>query len=89
MTPPTIQYMATANDTVAWAAHAQLMSVVVGTAAASAVVTLYNGTSTSGETLGIINAAAVGCHRFDGGRFPLGLFVKLTGGNAKVSVVAA
>lgn len=85
---PTVQYLATANDTAAWPAHAQLYSIVVGTLAASAVVTIYDGTSTSGTVLGIIDAAAAKDVYFFGARFPSGLFVKLTGGNAKVTVVA-
>jgi hypothetical protein len=85
---PTVQYLATANDTAAWPANAQLYAIVVGTLAASAVVTVYDGASTSGTVLGIIDASAAKDVYFCGARFPGGLFVKLTGGNAKVSVVA-
>lgn len=83
-----VKYLATANDECSWSADARLWSVSVGTLAASAVVTVYNGTSTSGEVKAIIDAGAAKDISFYGARFPAGLYVKLTGGNAKVSVVA-
>lgn len=86
--PPSIQYLATANDTCSWPAQAHLYNIIVGTAAASAVVTVYNGTSTSDPVYATIDASSKGEAEFYGGRFPAGLFVKLTAGNAKVSVVA-
>lgn len=85
---PVAQYMATANDTVSWPAGARLHGITVGTAAASAVVTVYDGTSTAGQVLALIDAAAVKDLCFYGARFPAGLFVKLTAGNAKVTVTA-
>ena len=83
------QYMAAANDSCLWPANAKLFTVNVGTTDTSAVVTVYNGTTSSGEVKAVIDAAtAVRTCRFHGARFPNGLFVELTGGNAKVSVVA-
>ncbi len=80
--------MATANDDATFPAHTQLWTVTVGTAAASAVVTVYNGTATTDEVKAVIDASAVGQYRFYGARFPNGLYVQLTAGNAKVSVGA-
>lgn len=88
MSNATGQYLATANDTATFGAGALLYSVVVSTAAASAVVTIYNGSSTAGQVLGTIDASALGNYQYWDMRFPAGLFVKLTGGNAKVTVVA-
>ncbi len=82
------QYLATDGDTAAWPANACLERIVVGTAAASAVVTVYNGTSASGEVKAVITAAAIGNFAFLGARFPRGLFVALSAGNAKVTVSA-
>jgi hypothetical protein len=86
-------YLATANDTYTAGGAgnpADLLAIVVGTAAASAVVTVYNGSSTSGAVMATIDASAINFFEFgdDGMHCPAGLFVKLTGGNAKVTVVA-
>lgn len=88
MAAPVHGYLQTANDTFALGAHARLWAIVVGTAAASAVVTVYNGTSTSDPVMATIDAAAAKDVYFLGVRCPAGLFVKLTAGNAKVTVVA-
>lgn len=85
---PNVKYLATANDTAAWDRDACLYSIIVGTLAASAVVTVYHGTSTSDPVVATIDAAAAKDLYWFGARFGNGLFVKLTGGNAKVSVVA-
>lgn len=87
-TTPGTKYLATANDEAVWGEDAQLLSITVGTAAASAVITVYDGTSTSGEVRALIDGNVVDSHPFYGSRFGRGLFVKLTGGNAKVSVTA-
>ena len=88
-TPRSVTYFAAADETALFGRDACLHSVTVGTLAAAAVVTVYNGTSTSGEVKAIINAAAEKHVTFDGARFPAGLFIKLTGGNATVSVVTS
>lgn len=85
-----IGVMATANDVVAaggTGSDSELWSINVSTAAASAVVTVYQGTSTSGTVVDTIDAASKGTTHYYGAQFPNGLFVKLTAGNAKVSVV--
>ena len=87
MFSPDAKYMATANDTAAWAAGGRLFSVVVGTSAGSAVVTVYNGTATTDPVTATIDASAKGNYEFGGARHPAGLFIKLTGGNAKVTAV--
>lgn len=85
---PAFGYLATANDTYSLGANARLISINVGTAAASAVVTVYNGTSTSDPVVDTIDASAVKDLDFHSVRLSGGLFVKLTGGNAKVTVIA-
>lgn len=88
---PTVGYLATANDFFtlgAAGAGAYLYSINVDTAAASAVVTVYRGTSTSGTVVATLDASSKSTSHFYGSFFGSGLFVKLTGGNAKVSVVA-
>lgn len=82
-------YMATANDTVTTNGQgATLEAINVGTAAASSVVTVYNGTTTSDPVVAVIDSSAINCFQFgdDGIFLPKGLFVKLTAGNAKVTV---
>ena len=83
-----VQYLVNTNDTCSWPAGAALFSIVVGTATATSVVTVYNGSSTSGEVKAVIDAASLGSYDFSGARFPNGLFVKMTTAAAKVSVVA-
>jgi len=82
------QYMATAGDTASLPANARLWSIQVGTAAGSAVVTVYNNTAGSGDVRVLIDASVVGSYRFYGARFPKGMFAALSGGNAKISVTA-
>ncbi len=82
-------HLATANDSVAFGANSRLYRINVNTKAASAVVTVYNGTSTSDPVVAVIDAATASIPlNYGGARFPAGLFVKLTGGNADVTVVA-
>lgn len=80
-------YLATANDTVALGRNTHLGYINVSTAAASAVVTIYEGASTSDPVRGIIDASSLGRYEYDCA-FGAGLFIKLTGGNAKVTVTA-
>lgn len=86
--PATIQYLATANDTASLGANARLFAINVSTAAATAVVTVYNGVDTNGTVVDTIDAASKSTSHYYGARFPAGLFVKLTTANAKVSVIA-
>ncbi len=83
-----VAYLVNTNDTCTFPANASLWSIVVGTGTSTSVVTVYNGTSTSGEVKAVINAAAAGSYDFGGARFPAGLFVKMTTAAAKVSVSA-
>lgn len=85
---PTIRYISATNDSIALDVDSRLWSIVVGTATATSVITVYNGTSTSGEVKALINGATVGNYDFAGARFPAGLFIKMTTAGAKVSVVA-
>lgn len=85
-----IGYMATANDVVdvgSTGGSVKLWAINVSTAAASAVVTVYKGDSTSGTVVDTIDAASKGSNRYYGAEFRDGLYIKLTGGNALVSVV--
>jgi hypothetical protein len=88
----TYAHLATANDTYSLGSAtggAILEAVIINTAVASAVVTVYNGTSTSGAVVGVIDAStAPRTIRYDCLRLSQGLFVKLTAGNADVTVVA-
>lgn len=65
-------------------ADARLVSIIVGTGAASAVVTVTD--ATSGATVATIAAANQGQYWFGHARIPGGLKVALTGGNALVTV---
>lgn len=85
---PTSQYLATANETCTFGRGAKLHSIVVGTAAASATVTVYDGLSTSGKVRALIDGNVVESHLFGGAIFPEGIHVVLAGGNAKVTVNA-
>lgn len=80
-------HMATANDTVSSGARTTLRQINVGTGAASAVVTVYNGDATSDPVVAKIDASAAGQYPFGDVQLPDGLFAKLTGGNADVTVI--
>jgi len=67
------------------ASGAQLWTVVVGTGAASAVVTIKDGGS-SGTVVATIDASAKGYYNFAGMRTTNQLYATLTGGNADVTV---
>jgi hypothetical protein len=90
MSNATGQYISntTTASTATFGKGALLYSVIVGTAAASAVVTIYNGVDTTGQVLGVIDASAVGNYNYWDMRCPNGLFVKQAGGSALVTVVA-
>ncbi len=85
---PVVRYLATDGDSALWSGKPRLYTITVGTAAASAVVTVYDGTTASGEIKALIDASALKVCRFYGAILPRGLFVTLTGGNAKVTVSA-
>jgi hypothetical protein len=79
-------YMATANDTVTTNGQgATLHTINVGTQLATAVVTVYHGTTTSDPVVATIDASTANTFIFDL-YLPKGLFVKLTTANAKVTV---
>ena len=66
--------------------HLQLVNVIIGTGAASAVVTVRDGTS-AGSTVAIINGANPGLYQFGGARMQSGqLTVTTSGGAADVTV---
>lgn len=66
-------------------AHAILDGVVIGTGAASAVLTI-NETGT-GNVVSVIDASAKGYYRFDGLILNGGFTAVLAGGNADVTVI--
>jgi len=59
----------------------------VGTSAASAVLTVYDGQSASGTVVATIDCSALGRYEFDA-VCKNGVFCVLSGGNAKVTVSA-
>ncbi len=85
-------HLATANDTCQFGgtgSRARLKAVVVNKAVATAVVTLYNGTSTSGDVVAVIDAGTAPVSlAYWNLPFPNGIFAKLTTANADVTVVA-
>ncbi len=64
-----------------------LKRIVIGTGAASAVVTVYDGQSASGTVIATIDASAKGFYDFEC-VCKNGVFVALTGGNADTTVIA-
>lgn len=85
-----IQYMSAANDVVdvgASGGDVKLYAINVSTATATAVVTVYNGNSTSDPVVDVIDAASKGTSHYYGALFPNGLYVKQTTAGAKVSVI--
>ncbi len=85
-----IGYLASINDTFnagGAKSEAHLEKINVSTAAASAVVTVYSGTSTGDPVIDTIDASSKGTTHYGHARCPNGVFVKLTGGAAKVSVI--
>lgn len=69
---------------------ANLHRINVNTAAASAVVTVYDGQSASAPAVkkATIDASAKGFYDFAGAWFKNGIFCVLSGGNADVTVIA-
>ncbi len=86
---PTIRYISATNDDITLDVGTQLWAIIVGTATATSVITVYDGTSTAGEVKALINGAAVQSCDFGGARFPRGLYIKMTTAGAKVSVVSS
>lgn len=81
------KYLDTANETATVDnGPVRLHFIIVGTGAASAVVTVYNGEDTNGDVVAVINGAAIDNVDF-GGLLLSGLHVVLTGGNAKVTII--
>lgn len=66
-------------------AYAQLVSVNVGTGAASAVLTVSNRASPA-VVVAVIDCSAKGSYWYGGARLQGGLSAVLTGGNADVTV---
>lgn len=81
-------HLASINDTATFGKNAQLWGITINTGAASAVVTVYNGTATTDPVVATVVGTAAFTANYWGARFPNGLFVKLTGGAADVTVVA-
>lgn len=81
-------HRATVGDGVAGATatHAELVSVNVNTGAASAVLTVYDGTSTTGTTVAVIDASAKGSYWFGYARLHNGLYYTLIGGTADITI---
>lgn len=84
-------YLDTADDTYDPYADgaARLERIIVGTKATGAVVTVYEGHASTADSVAVIDAATNnGTYEFCE-QFSDGVFVALTGGNAKVTVIAA
>lgn len=81
-------YLAAAGDAKTGGAGsgAILHNIVINKAAASAVVTVYNGTSTTGTKIATIDAsvAATGTLNYDV-YCPNGVYLVMTGGNADIT----
>lgn len=82
-------HMTTASTRVIHSRAAVLGSVIVNTGAASAVVTLYNSSTGSGDVIGVIDtAAATGNPRVYNCWCPLGLTAVMAGGNADITITS-
>lgn len=66
--------------------HTKLVAINIGTGAASAVVTVYDGVDNTGAVVATIDASSKGSFWFGGIRLHLGLFVAQTGGAGKVTI---
>ena len=71
-------HLTSAASTVTLPANSRLCAVVVGTGAASAVLTITNGAS--GGTVTAINCASPGSYWFDSARIPNGAVATLASG---------
>jgi hypothetical protein len=80
------KYFAVANDDESVAGPVRLCGVVVGTGAASAVFTIYNGTSTSDPVVAAFDGTVENTYEFHGVILS-NLYAKLTGGNALVTLI--
>ena len=65
----------------------RLATVNVGTGAASAVFTVYDGQNANGSVVAVIDASSKGYFNFDA-VCKNGVFCVLSGGNAKVTISA-
>lgn len=85
--PSRAAHVTTAGQTITVTAtneHTPLWRIIVGTGAASAVVTVKDG---NGATISVIDASAKGYYDFGGARLQGGFTAALTGGNADVCAV--
>ena len=83
-----LKHLGTANDDFTIGPGAKLFGIYVGTAAAGAVVTVYDGTTTSDPVLATIDAASKSDMQFDFGArgTSRSTYIKLTVANAKVTI---
>ncbi len=84
-----LKHLGTANDDFTIGAGSKLFAIDVTTAVASAVVTVYDGTTTSDPVLAVIDAASKGggLNYAQGARGGArSTYIKLTAGNAKITV---
>jgi hypothetical protein len=86
-----LKHLGTANDDFTIAPDGELRGIYVGTALATAVVTVYEGTTTSGLVLMTIDAASKSEITFP---TPVratskSIYIKLTTANAKVTIAYA
>jgi hypothetical protein len=79
-------HFTTANDEAGADGPATLCGINVNAGAASAVVTVYNNTSAAAPTVAVIDASVEGSYDFHYLRLS-NLWVKLTAGNADVTVL--
>lgn len=81
-------HIATASTRVIHSRAAALGSVIVNTGAASATLTVYNNTASSGDIVAIIDCSntATGVQRQYDVLCPQGITVVMAGGNADVTV---
>lgn len=68
--------------------NTRLYSVVVNTGVASAVLTLYDGTSSSGKKIATIDASAAKSNYYGGAICKDGLHAVLSGADADITIVA-
>ena len=62
-----------------------LWTVNVNTAAASAVLTIYDGTSTTGSKVATVDASQIASKGY-GISCPNGIYINMSGGNADVTI---
>jgi hypothetical protein len=82
-------YLSSTSDSYTSTTGVKLDSIIVGTKASSAVVTVYDGSATTADSYCVIDAATNnGSYPFNR-YFPNGLYVGMSGGNAKVTVITS